>query len=34
VGVEVKGSKVEEALTWQDYREKMQNVCIAGLSTS
>jgi len=34
VGAEAKGSKVVEVLTWQDRREKMQNVCTACHSTS
>jgi len=34
VGAQAKGSKVVEVLTWQDRREKMQNVCTACHSTS
>ena len=34
LGAEAKGSKVVEVLTWQDRREKMQNVCTACHSTS
>lgn len=34
VGAKVKGSKVVQVLTWQQRREKMQNVCSACHSTS